>query len=336
VDLTYPERVSEVVATVREAGAAGRRLRIVGGRRHMARAGATGADAELWTTSLDGIVTYDPSEMIVVVRAGTRLDDLRAVLAEGGQEWPTDEPGDATVGGVIAAGVDPVRRLRTGLVRDTVVELEAVLGDARVVRSGARVVKNVSGFDVHRLLTGSLGTLGVITQVALKVRPLPKAAVTLVTVDGGLELGDRLLDALWQPAAVLAEPGRVVVRLEGWPGEVAEQTATARAVATCEESEEPITPGVDLFPDAPIVLELGGVPSDLRSVVSAHDDFRALPGVGVVWVPCTSAEDLDDVSVAVDASVPARADLPLPRPPRSALERRVRAALDPGSVFAGA
>ena len=144
------------------------------------------AEVELWTSAFDRIVAYDPDEMIVVAQAGVRLGDLRAALADGGQEWPTDEPDDATVGGVIAAGVDPVRRARVGLLRDSVVELEAVLGDGRTVTSGARVVKNVSGFDVHRLLTGSLGTLGVITQVALKVRPLPAARRTLVTGEGGV------------------------------------------------------------------------------------------------------------------------------------------------------
>lgn len=336
MDLTYPERVGEVVATVREAGVAGRRLRIVGGRRHMDRGGATEADAELWTTSLDGIVAYDPTEMIVAVRAGTRLEDLRAALAEGGQEWPTDEPGDATVGGVIAAAIDPLRRLRTGLLRDTVVEMEAVLGDGRVVSSGARVVKNVSGFDVHRLLTGSVGTLGVITQVALKVRPLPRAGITLVTDDGGPELGARLLDALWQPAAVLAHPDRLVVRLEGWPAEVAEQTATVRALTACQETDETLTPGVELFPDAPIVLEIGAVPSRLAAVVARRDTYRALMGVGTCWLPCASDEDAADAAGRTDeVVVTCRADRPAAGSARSALETRIRAALDPVPVFAG-
>jgi glycolate oxidase FAD binding subunit len=332
VDLTYPERVGEVADLVRGAASAGRRMRIVGGRRHIARAGATEADAELWTTSLDGIVAYDPAEMIVVVRAGTRLGALRAALAEAGQEWPSDEPGNATVGGVIAAGVDPIRRLRTGLLRDTVVEMEAVLGDGRVVTSGARVVKNVSGFDVHRLLTGSLGTLGVITQVALKVRPLPKAAVTLVTSEGGLELGARLLDALWQPAAVLAEPDRVCVRLEGWPAEVAEQAATVRALTACDETDEPLLPGVDLFPGAPVVLEVGVVPSKLPEALAGVDTFRASLGVGLAWVPVPPAGDM---STRVDTVVECRAERASPPRPRSELEDRIRSALDPETVFAG-
>lgn len=335
MDLIYPERVSEVVGALGDARDRGRRLRIVGGRRHIARAGATTADAELWTTSLDGVVAYDPAEMLVVVRAGTRLEALRTTLGEHGQEWPCDEPGDATVGGVIAAAIDPIRRVRTGLLRDSVVEMQIVLGDGQVVTSGARVVKSVAGFDVHRLLTGSLGTLGVITQVALKVRPLPRAAVTLVTGEGGLGLGARLLDALWQPAAVLAEPDRIVVRLEGWPAEVAEQTASVRALTACDETDEPLTPGVELFPDAPILLEGGVLPSGLAEAVEGFDRSRASVGVGMVWLPVDDPGRSHEAASRLDASVEARSTAPT-RPPaaRTDLEERIRATCDPNRVFA--
>ena len=146
-----------------------------------------------------------------------RLGDLRRLLADGGQEWPVDDPDDATVGGVIAADVPLPRQLRVGCLRDTVVEMVFVTGDGRRIRSGARTVKNVTGYDLHRLLTGSRGTLGVITQVALKVRPLPKMATTLVSREGGIQLAERLLEAVPLPAAVIAEHDRVSVRLEGWP-----------------------------------------------------------------------------------------------------------------------
>jgi glycolate oxidase FAD binding subunit len=146
---------------------------LVGARRQMDRGNASDVDAELWTTLLDDIVAYDPAEMLVVAEAGVRLSALRKRLAEGGQEWPVDAPDDATVGGIVAEGSDPLRRLHVGLLRDTIVEMECVTGDGRRIKSGARTVKNVTGFDVHRLVTGSLGTLACITQVALKVRPLP-------------------------------------------------------------------------------------------------------------------------------------------------------------------
>ncbi len=96
------------------------------------------------------------------------------------------------------------------------------------MKSGARTVKNVTGYDVHRLATGSLGTLGVIVQVALKLRPLPQVRRMLTIEGDGLELGRRVLETVPLPSAVIAEPGRVRVWLEGWADEVEEQTAAAR------------------------------------------------------------------------------------------------------------
>src|SRR5439155_79493 len=232
----------------RGASAADTRVLIVGGRQHIDKGNPSEADAELWTTLLDDRIAYDPAEMLCVVEAGMRIHDLRAMPAEGGQEWPVDAPDDATVGGVIAAGVTTVRQLRVGAMRDSIVEMEVVTGDGRLVKSGARTVKNVTGYDVHRLLTGSLGTLGTIVHVALKVRPLPKATRTLANDDGGLELGRRVLDAIPLPAAVLAEPDRLVVRLEGWPEEVQEQVVAAGAIAPFDDTEAPFPEAC--FPDA--------------------------------------------------------------------------------------
>ena len=138
---------------------------------------------------------------------------------------------DATVGGTIATASSSPRRLRMGPLRDTVVEIELVTGDGRLVRSGARTVKSVAGYDVHRLATGSLGTLGAIVQVAVKVRPLPKARRVVRTSDGGLPAGRRLLEAVPLPSAVVATPDRVEVALEGWPEEIEEQTAAIRSAA---------------------------------------------------------------------------------------------------------
>ena len=185
MDLIHPHRSHAVSEALRDASAAGTRVLIVGGRRHIDKGDPSEIDAELWTTLLDDRVAYEPAEMLCVVGAGMRMRDLGAMLAEGGQEWPVDAPGEATVGGLIATGGPTVRQLRVGTMRDTVVEMEVVTGDGRLVRSGARTVKNVTGYDVHRLMTGSLGTLGVIVQVALKIRPLPAATRTLVSRDGG-------------------------------------------------------------------------------------------------------------------------------------------------------
>ena len=266
MDLIHPHTKAAVADALREASATGTRVLPVGGRRHMDRGNPTEVDAELWTTMLDQVVAYDPAEMLVVVEAGMRVGDLAALLAEHQQEWPVDAPPDATVGGVIAAGVSSPRRLKVGLMRDTVAELELATGDGRLVRSGARTVKNVTGYDVHRLATGSLGTLGVIVQVALKVRPLPAATATLVSADGGVEAAEALLAAVPLPAAVVASADSVTLRLEGWPDEIDEQTEAARAVVD-------VTPAPTFeveWPDAPIVVEAAVPPSRLGEMVSSR------------------------------------------------------------------
>src|SRR5438874_1493587 len=196
---------------------------------------------------------------------------------------PDGAPDDATVGGVIAAGVTMVRQIRVGAMRDSIVEMEVVTGDGRLVKSGARTVKNVTGYDVHRLLTGSLGTLGTIVQVALKVRPLPKATRTLVSDGGGPELGRRVLDAVPLTAAVLAEPDRIVVRLEGWPEEVEDQTRAAGTIAAFGETDAPFPEAC--FPEAAIVAEAAVAPSRLDALLAEVDRYRAVVGFGIAWVP---------------------------------------------------
>ena len=108
---------------------------VVGGRQHVDKGNPSEIDAELWTTLLDERVAYEPAEMLCVVEAGMRIRDLSSLLAEGGQEWPVDAPGDATVGGVIATGGPTIRQLRVGTMRDSVVEMEV---DARAVAQCVR------------------------------------------------------------------------------------------------------------------------------------------------------------------------------------------------------
>jgi glycolate oxidase FAD binding subunit len=337
VDLIHPSDEAGVIEAMRAATRGGTRVLVVGGRRHTHTAGQ--ADAELWTTGLDRVVAYDPAEMLCVVESGVRLGDLRTLLAEGGQEWPVDEPDDATVGGVIAADVALPRQLRVGCLRDTVVEMVFVTGDGRRIRSGARTVKNVTGYDLHRLLTGSRGTLGVITQVALKVRPLPKAARTLVTREGGIELAARLLDAVPLPAAVIAEHDRVLLRLEGWPEEVTEQARLANDVAVLAD-DDPSSWLEPPFPDAAILAQAGVVPSRLSDLVEGEDRYRALLGVGHAWVSCPDAEafaSLRERAGALGGIVMAFDGMDQTAPPNGAipqLESRIKAAFDPASILA--
>jgi glycolate oxidase FAD binding subunit len=287
VELIHPHTKADVADAMRTASGMGTRVLIVGGRRHMDRGNPVPIDAELWTTQLDRVVAYDPQELIAVVEAGMRYGDLATMLSEHQQEWPVDAPEDATVGGVIAAGVSSPRRLRVGHIRDTVVELELVTGDGRLIRSGARTVKNVTGYDIHRLATGSLGTLGVIVQAAVKVRPLPEAVAGFRARGDGLTLGGRLLKATPAAAGVAATLDALELRLEGWRDEVKELTELARATVTELEPIDTSTPFPAAQPwldeRAAIVIEVAVPPSRIATLVEELSGWTALLGVGLVW-----------------------------------------------------
>lgn len=135
------------------------------------------------TTGLAGIVQYEPSELVVTARAGTPLAELEAALAEQRQVLPFEPPrfsAQGTVGGMVAAGLAGPARASAGGVRDYVLGLQLLDGRGQLMNFGGQVMKNVAGYDVSRLMSGALGTLGVITQVSLKVMPLPPAECTLM------------------------------------------------------------------------------------------------------------------------------------------------------------
>jgi glycolate oxidase FAD binding subunit len=339
VDLIHPHTTDDVADAMRDASARRTRIRAIGGRQHLNDGAASAVEAELWTTLLDRAIAYDPAEMLCVVEAGTRLAELRRMLTEGGQEWPVDEHEDATVGGVIAGDVPLPRQLRVGQLRDTVVEMVFVTGDGRRIRSGARTVKNVTGYDLHRLLTGSGGELGVITQIALKLRPLPKAVRTLVTREDGLGLAQRMLDTVPLPTAVVVEHDRILVRLEGWPKEVAEQARAANSVAVMAD-DDPAAWLEPPFPDAATLVRAAVVPSRLAALLDGVERYRALLGVGFAWIPCADdaalatardrASSLGGIAPTVRGTAPPAADAPLPE-----IQRRIKAALDPAGILPG-
>ena len=129
-----------------------------------------------------GIVSYEPSELVVTVRCGTPLADLEAELAAHGQMLPFEPPhfgAGATAGGCVAAGLSGPRRASAGAVRDFMLGAMLLDGSAQVLRFGGTVMKNVAGYDVARLLAGSLGTLGLILEASIKVLPLPAQEATL-------------------------------------------------------------------------------------------------------------------------------------------------------------
>ena len=220
---------------------------VEGGRTQWDEGGPPAADVRL-VRAPSGVVDHRPAEMIARVRAGTTVAELDALLAEGGQMVPFDPagPDQATVGGVLAVGRTGWRRLRYGPVRDHVLELRYVAHDGRLIRSGAPVVKNVSGFDLVRLMVGSLGTLGLIAEVVLRTYPLPRASQWL-THDGPLPEAD--LASLHRPGSVLWNGRSTWVLLEGHPADV---EAQARQLGPeWSEASRPELPGADLVSLAP-------------------------------------------------------------------------------------
>jgi len=188
--------------------------------------GRIGAGEILDTRSHRGIVSYDPTELVITVRCGTPLAELKQVLDAARQMLPCEPPafGDgATVGGMIASGLSGPRRPWSGSVRDFVLGTRVITGLGKHLRFGGEVMKNVAGYDLSRLMAGSYGTLGLITEVSLKVLPKPRQALSV-----SLEMSsERALQNLAQwgqqplPISAACHDGeRLHLRLEGGEGSV--------------------------------------------------------------------------------------------------------------------
>jgi glycolate oxidase FAD binding subunit len=179
-------------------------------------------------TPLAGISCYEPTELVVTVRAGTPLCELEAALEEQGQCLPFEPPrfsDRGTVGGMVAAGLSGPARANVGSVRDHVLGVTLLDGRGQVLTFGGQVAKNVAGYDVSRLMAGSLGILGVICEVSLKVLPISRAAATLSFERDEIEALEQL--RLWaaQPLPLNASAwhdGRLHVRLAGAAAAVSE------------------------------------------------------------------------------------------------------------------
>lgn len=168
-----------------------------------------------------GIVSYEPSELVVTVRAATRLTDLIDVLAENRQMLAFEPPmfsDSATIGGTVSCNLSGPRRAYTGAVRDYVLGCRLINGKGELLRFGGEVIKNVAGYDVSRLVTGAMGCLGVITEVSLKVLPLPEKEITLSWDCDAQSALDKMRELSRQPLPLSATcyvNGRLYVRFSG-------------------------------------------------------------------------------------------------------------------------
>jgi glycolate oxidase FAD binding subunit len=192
--------------------------------------GGSPAGAVLDTRGHNGIVSYEPTELVVTARCGTPLAELESALAERRQFLACEPPrfGTATVGGAVAAGLSGPRRAAVGSLRDFVLGVKIMDGEGRVLRFGGEVMKNVAGFDVSRAIAGSLGTLGLILEVSLKVLPLPVGDASLrfeMPQDKALEAMNRWAGQPLPLVATCWQDGILTLRLSG------AQAAVASALA---------------------------------------------------------------------------------------------------------
>jgi glycolate oxidase FAD binding subunit len=209
--------LEEASALLAAAHAEGRRLRI---------------GDDLTADGLDRILEHDPGDLTCTVEAGVRLSDLRASLALSGQRLSLDPPGDPTVGAVLALNLSGPLRHRFGAPRDLVLGATLVLADGTVASSGGKVVKNVAGYDLARLVCGSEGRLALIARVSFRLHPLPKAVGTLVAeTDEAALVAGRVLASQLQPSALdVLHPGRIALLFEGTERAVAAQLAAAQTL----------------------------------------------------------------------------------------------------------
>jgi glycolate oxidase FAD binding subunit len=315
--------------------------------------GAPVAGRELDLRGLDAVVAIEPGDFVCVAQAGMRLADLQAALAGTGQRLMLDPPHgeEATLGGIVAANASGPLRHRYGAPRDLVIGARFVLADGTIAKTGGRVVKNVAGYDLARLLCGSLGTIAVITELAFRLHPVAEATGTVV-----LETGDAAATAAFVHAVRLAPVTPEVVEV-GWPtgttairfastaeGVAAMATATAALAANARVAADP-TATISRSPwegDGAVVGV--GIPlprlEELLRLVARHDGrlaLRAGIGVGEARVPPAALSAFADGVRALGGHVAPRRDAPLPTvhdPVALDLMRAVKRRLDPAGTLA--
>jgi glycolate oxidase FAD binding subunit len=189
IQTEWPKTAAEVLALVADAGAAGQRLEIVGGGTKRSIGAVRDADAVVSLARLDKVIDYAPEEVVLTAQPGARISDLERLVAAEGQMLPFEPPhltgllgskGEPTLGGVLAANLSGPRRIRAGAARDHFLGFEAVTGRGEAVKAGGKVVKNVTGYDLSKLMAGSWGTLAVLTEVTIKVLPAARTELTLL------------------------------------------------------------------------------------------------------------------------------------------------------------
>ncbi|HEX5471861.1 MAG TPA: FAD-binding oxidoreductase [Lacipirellulaceae bacterium] len=315
-----PETQPGVADAVRAAYEANEAVYPIGGGTALDYGSApTRPGQNLDLTNLSRIIDYTPRDMTIVVEAGVRMAHLAATLASEGQHLPIDVPCamEATIGGVVATNWSGPRRYGHGTIRDYVIGVNAIDGRGTPFKGGGRVVKNVAGYDFCKLLTGSLGTLAVITQLALKLKPRPECSSAIVCECADLPTSDKVLSLItnltvmptaldllvgknWEVDSATRNPqstirNHIVIRLEGSEPEIAWLTDSMQsAIKAASGAEARVLSATDadkLFSRQTDFSDRGAGQSDDES-----------PMVVKVAVPPSAVVSMINSLLAVDAA----------------------------------
>lgn len=355
----------DVAEYVCDAYQADRKLRIIGGGTRQSLGNSCESDATLSTADMTGISLYEPSALTIVAAAGTPLDEIEKTLAAEGQRLPFEpmdhcgllgSSGKPTIGSVVACNISGPARIQAGACRDSLIGVRMVDGIGRVIKNGGRVMKNVTGYDLVKLMAGSFGTLGVLTEVAFKVLPAPEASTT-VTITGltdaqAVQAMSQGLTAPYDVNGAAHMNGTTMIRVEGFKASVAyraQQLQTLFAPLgevsifnddTLWQSVRDVKPFQGLDTD---VWRISVAPSDSPKVAAALREMDGSVqvvydwGGGLLWVSTPTDMDVRTVLSGTSGTTECIRGSGLKRVPQNAaiarIEQGLRAKFDPKSIL---
>lgn len=270
------EQASKALAS---AHAEGRRVRI---------------GEDLTTDGIGRILEHEEGDLTCTVEAGVRLSELEAALARAGQRLSLDPPGDPTIGALLATNVSGPLRHRYGAPRDLVLGATLVLADGTIANSGGKVVKNVAGYDLARLVCGSHGRLALVVRASFRLHPAPATAHTLVVeTEEAANVVAALLASPLQPSALdVLHPGRVALLFEGSARAVDAQMAAAKALVGGVESDAAVW-GESRERQAAARGRVRFAPGELGDALAGVAEAVVRPAAGVAYVPHEVAHEPD-------------------------------------------
>jgi glycolate oxidase FAD binding subunit len=367
------ENEAAAADAVRACAARGSSLEIVSGASKRKFGRPVRADAIVDTSPIAGIMSYEPDELIITLRAATTLTEVTAVLSEKRQmlafspvNWGPifgEAAGRATLAGIVATNGAGSRRFKAGGVRDHLIGCRFVNGSGEIIRAGGRVVKNVTGFDIPKLMCGAFGTLGVLTELTFRVVPAPERAPSLAVVcreEEGLRILRRAAALQIEPTGLAYLNEKALIRVEGSAPTVTEKLAVLQKVfaeyqlsvlddaATLELFRE-IGNGGCLMREKTDVWRLVVPPAAAYEALTASSaaSWYADWAGGLLWLglpgDAATAAQLRGITrrvgghaVLMRSSEAARAELEVFEPENeahSAITCSVKAAFDPGGVL---